>query len=413
VHPEDRSGTMSGMDGPRLHIRPSLRKILDYPKFSGRTRLLILETGYFFDRSWAHAAQSLGWECLGVPSAMTGGLGREEIRSLLSAIIEFRPDFILTSNYAGMDVEGVFARFFDDARIPYVSWFTDTPRMILYGRKMHVSPYSIAATWERAYTEHFKGLGFENIVFLPLATDPEHFSGAPAGEFARELAFVGSSMIAQSAEAVASFGDRPEVIEAVARAFEEGRVNRERFALGIEAILEGGLLETLDASERRNVELLVNYEATRRQREGMARALAPLGLEVRGDAHWRDVLDRVNGPVGYFDDLPGYYRSTAVNINTTSLQMSCAVNQRVFDCPAAGGFLLTDHQSDLAEFFDIGSEAVAYDSMEELVELTRRFMRDPAERTAIVGRAQRRILAEHTHAHRLKSLEAFLKERFR
>ena len=77
-------------------------------------------------------------------SAYQGSLTRDDIGQLFSTIGDFKPDFILASNFAGMDVDGMFSRFFEDARIPYVSWFTDTPRMILYGRKMHVSHYMVA-----------------------------------------------------------------------------------------------------------------------------------------------------------------------------------------------------------------------------------------------------------------------------
>ncbi len=403
---------MAPMEGPRLQITSGMRRFLEYPRFQGATRLLILETRYFFDQSWVRAAESLGWAVTTVHSSMTEALTREDIRQLFLALGEFRPDFILTSNYAGMDVEGIFARFFEDARIPYVSWFTDTPRMILFGRKMHVSHYSVAATWERAYTGHFEALGFDHILHMPLATDPTLFNAEPADTFDRDLAFVGSSMIEQAAEAVEKHRDLPHVLRAVAEAFEAGRVDRHRFAEGIEAIIPADILAPLDASQRRNLELLINYEATRRQRVALAQALEPLGLLVRGDAHWLEVLRNVQGNVGYFDDLAPFYRSTAVNVNTTALQMRWAVNQRVFDCPAAGGFLITDERDDLERLFDPGTEVVTYATLDELRDKVRYYLAHPAERRAVIQKARARVLAEHTHAHRLQLLETFMKERF-
>ena len=92
----------------RLTITEGMRKFLDYPRFVGRTRMLVLETEYFFDGSWIRAAQSLGWETATVPSVMTGGLTREQIADLFQTIGSFKPHFILTSNYAGMDEKGMF-----------------------------------------------------------------------------------------------------------------------------------------------------------------------------------------------------------------------------------------------------------------------------------------------------------------
>lgn len=398
------------MSGPRLQITGGMRRFLDYPKFRGGPRVLVLETGYFFDAGWKRAAAALGGEARGVKSAMVGDLTRDDVAALFTALAEFQPDFILTSNYAGMDTEGLFARFFEDARIPYVSWFTDTPRMILFGRKMHISPWSVAATWERAYIPHFKSLGFDHIHHMPLATDPALFDGDPATAHARPLAFVGNSMIEHTGEAIDRFRDKPAVLQAVIAAFDAGHVSRDTYAQGLPGMLPEALLATLDATDLRNLELLINYEATQRQRVDLARALAPLGLEVRGDPHWLQVHDKVGGNVGYFNDLAPFYRGTAVNVNSTSLQMRSAVNQRVFDCPAAGGFLITDAQGDLFEHFDPdGGEVAAYRSLDELRDLAAYYLAHPEEARAVAARARRRVLAEHTLAHRLRDLTAFLR----
>ena len=398
--------------GPRLQITEGMRRILDYPKFSGPTRLLILETNYFFEQSWRRAAQTLGWRSATVPSAMVGALTRDDIHALFITMAEFKPDFILASNYAGIDTEGMFSRFFEDARIPYVSWFTDTPRMILYDRKIHASYYAVAATWERSFTRHFEELGFQHIHYMPLATDPALFTGPPGETYERRLAFVGSSMIQQVNEAWEKLEHLPEIVRAILDAFNEGRVTRDRFAQGVGAILPPALLEERTVSERRHIELCILYEATRRQRAEMALALESLGVEIRGDPAWSQVVPRAGGPVGYFSDLAPFYRHTAVNLNTTSLQMKTAVNQRVFDCPAAGGFLITDAQSDLADLFDMESEVTAYASMGELEDKVKYYTRNPAQRIPIILRAQKRIADCHTHRHRLATLETYLRERF-
>lgn len=400
------------MTEPRLTITSGMRRFLDYPKFARPTvRVLVLEAGYFFDQGWVRAAESLGWEARTVPSVITGGLTADDVQRLFTTLGEFQPDFIIGSNYAGMDATGLFARFFEDAKIPHVSWFADTPRMILHDRVVHCSPYSVVATWERAYIPHLKKLGFEHVIYMPLATDPALFHGEPGGPVARPLAFVGTSMIEQAQEAWEKLNDLPDVVRALLEAFEAGLVTRERFAQGISAILGQDALEGRSPRELRIIELCLVYEATRRQRAEMALALEPLGLEVRGDPNWRQVLARVDGPVGYYDDLAGFYRTTAINVNNTSLQMKTTVNQRVFDCPAAGGFLITDKQTDLLELFD-KSEVVTYETLDELRDKVTYYLNKPDERSEIVRRAQRRVSSEHTLRHRLETLVAYLRERY-
>ncbi|HRI87592.1 MAG TPA: glycosyltransferase [Candidatus Hydrogenedentes bacterium] len=400
------------MSGRRLSIGENMRAMLNYPKFSGTTRMLVLETEYFFDQSWVRAASTLGWQCAAVSSAMTGGLTRDQVADLFRTVAEFKPDFIITSNYAGMDMHGLFAGFFEDAKIPYVSWFTDTPRMILFNRTVYTSNYSVAAVWERGYMPHLRSLGFEHVYFMPHATDPALFSGEPIENHIRQLAFVGDSMISHAEEAWEKLREFPDIEKAVRAAFSENRMSRSEFAHGVERIIDPIILDACEPRERRHLELCLVYEGTRRIREAMVRRLAPFGIEVHGDKHWNAVHSNTHGDIGYFDKLAAFYRETAVNINSTSVQMATALNQRVFDCPAAGGFLITDAQADLEEFFELGTETATYSSLDELQYLVVRYREDAQARRRIVESARKRILSQHTHAHRLKDLETYLKARF-
>ena len=92
--------------------------------------------------------------------------------------------------------------------------------------------------------------------------------------------------------------------------------------------------------------------------------------------------------------------------------MATTVNQRVFDCPAAGGFLLTDSQPALDELFDVERECVVYRSLDECMELLRFFRAHPAARREIAVRARTRVLGEHTYAHRVQHIAGMVKERF-
>lgn len=92
----------------------------------------------------------------------------------------------------------------------------------------------------------------------------------------------------------------------------------------------------------------------------------------------------------------------AASINVHGLQAGLAM--RTFEVPGMGGLQLVD-RPDVAEFYDLGTEALVFESLEELVELSQRALRDKpwAERIRAAGR--RRTLAEHTFAHRIEVLE--------
>jgi spore maturation protein CgeB len=81
--------------------------------------------------------------------------------------------------------------------------------------------------------------------------------------------------------------------------------------------------------------------------------------------------------------------------------MKVAVNQRVFDAPAAGGFVLTDFREQLAELFEVGEEVVCFGEPGEIPDLVRYYLKHPEVRKRMTGKARARVLAEHTYRHRV------------
>ena len=90
--------------------------------------------------------------------------------------------------------------------------------------------------------------------------------------------------------------------------------------------------------------------------------------------------------------------------------MKGAVNQRIFDVPCAGAFVLTDWREQMDELFVPGKEVIFYREPEETPELIRHYLANPAERARIAKAARLRVLAEHTYAHRLQTLIARMRE---
>lgn len=81
------------------------------------------------------------------------------------------------------------------------------------------------------------------------------------------------------------------------------------------------------------------------------------------------------------------------------------VNPRTFELAACGAFQLTDHRALLPELFTT-EEIATFRDVEELPELIRTWLAEPAARAATAQQARRRVLAEHTYRHRMASLLA-------
>jgi spore maturation protein CgeB len=106
-----------------------------------------------------------------------------------------------------------------------------------------------------------------------------------------------------------------------------------------------------------------------------------------------------------------FYNAQKFTLNVTRadmVQVGYAPSVRLFEAAACGIPLISDYWEGLETFFKIGEEILiartAEDTLQYLHELSE------AERLAIGRRAQARVLAEHTAAHRAAELEKEVRE---
>jgi spore maturation protein CgeB len=87
-----------------------------------------------------------------------------------------------------------------------------------------------------------------------------------------------------------------------------------------------------------------------------------------------------------------------------------ALNPRVFEIAAAGGFQICDPCIGLDRHFDTEDEVPVYRDLKSCRTLIEHYLKNPDERKAIAKRAQERALAEHTYAHRAQQMLDLLLE---
>ncbi|WP_428564161.1 MAG: glycosyltransferase family protein [Solidesulfovibrio sp. DCME] len=404
----------------------ALRERLAGRRFAGAPpRVLLLRRPYFLYREIEAALARLA-----VPyRAVDTGLGPTGqggvVAGILAAVADFQPDMALTVNHLGLDREGRLTGLLADIGLPLASWFVDSPRLILHDYGGVVSPLVMVFSYDADSLPELRASGFSHAAWLPLATDPDRFKpladpGAPHPWRAR-ASFVGASMVAQAAEALARLEPYPALARELPRAaaaFVASPEKSARHFLAADPGCAGPLAALPTAEARLDAELALTWEATRRYRLACVRGLAPFSPLLVGDAGWETALPGVGQAwrrlpgLDYYDELPGFYPRSAVNLNTTSLQMKGAVNQRVFDAPAAGAFVLTDAREQLAALFDPAREAAVYADPGEIPDMVRHYLARPGERARIVAAARARVLAEHTYDNRLARLLAAMKKAF-
>ncbi len=144
--------------------------------------------------------------------------------------------------------------------------------------------------------------------------------------------------------------------------------------------------------------------------------LAKLGLRIFGNDDWGALtagtpLEKCfTGKTVAHEDLPRLFRNSKINVNIHHLQSSTSLNLRVFDVPAAGGFLITDYMPGLENLFEIDREVAVYQTPEELREKVRHYLSHPEERLEMAQRARQRVLRDHTFANRWRQVRDILRK---
>ena len=415
-----------GAVAARLAGYDALRERLCRPRFTGsRPRVLLLRRPYFLYREIEAALTRLEvpFERLDTGTGERGETG--VVEALLSTVARFGPDFALTVNHLGLDREGKLAGLLADIGLPLASWFVDSPRLILHDYSGLATPLTMVFSYDADALPELGAMGYTRTAWLPLATDPELFRpgvSLPAGHpWGARVSFVGASMEVQAAEALDRLpGDTPlrRWLPEAAAAFAASPQREARRFLTDRPDLAQAYAALPGSADRLNAELALTWEATRRYRQDCVRQLLPFGPAIAGDAGWRRVLPgagkawRELGALDYYLDLPGFYPASEVNFNCTSLQMKGAVNQRVFDVPACGGFVLTDAREQLSRLFEPERETAVYAAVAEIPDRLRHYLDHPAERRRITAAARQRILARHTYAHRLETVCATMGRMF-
>jgi len=393
---------------------------LKYRKFVAPTaRVALIDFGYFLSREVKNALEGLGHETWIVPVGK-GEEGSAIVSKLIDSTLSFSPDFFLTINHLGFDEEGIVTSFFQSIEMPVASWYVDSPNLIVKAFKQNVSPYTTLFLWDKGYLQDMESMGFESVVHLPLATDERIFRPLrDKGRKARikhcDVGFVGSSMVGpvndRMSKVEANLGN---LVEKVAQTLLTSR-GRMEDCLAELPEPDQIRLARLDPAQKIDFEAAVLWKTTLLYRWSCVESLRPFAPRIHGDPGWKTLLGEDQAlfrSLDYYRELPIFYNRCKINFNATSLQMREAVNQRVFDVPACGSFLLTDRQGGLEELFDVGKEIIAFDDPEEIPDLVRFYLDSPEARNRIACKGRERVLERHTYRHRLQVILQTMRARY-
>ncbi len=168
------------------------------------------------------------------------------------------------------------------------------------------------------------------------------------------------------------------------------------------------LFAGLPRQYRHEVVLVGGHNA---RREHFVSRLLDLPLEIYGkwgrQARFNFALRKhVKAKGVWGETLLRVYNTSKIVLNITNWDPAryIALNQRAFDVPATGAFLLTDYSPELEEHYRIGEEIVCYSDVDELKDKARYFLAHDAQRTAIARKGYEKALTLPTIGDRVRKI---------
>ena len=306
--------------------------------------------------------------------------------------------------------------------IPYVCWVVDCPVMELYSHSIR-NPWNRIFLFDYAMYEEFHPQNPQGIFYLPLGADYGRLDSlladateADREKYSADVSFVGS-LYTEKCPYNRLKGD------SYLKGYLDGVIEAQLKIYGYN-FLEDCITDSILEEFKKQVPF---YQFPERAEHNDRAAMAHLylGNKVTEQERLR-LLGRVSEEFSLdlytasdFSPLPhAHYRGLArtttemprvflfskINLNFTSKPIRSGLPLRIWDILGAGGFLLTNFQSEIPEYFEVGKDLEAFASEEELVEKIRYYLAHNEEREEIARNGYQKAKEQYSLETRVRQM---------
>lgn len=264
-------------------------------------------------------------------------------------------------------------------KIIYISWVMDSPAYHLYSDAIY-SPYNRIFIFDKSLYDRMYMENPDCIFYYHLGSDTDWWDSVTIDDskYNCDVSFMGS-MYTEMCKYNA-VKDVPDYIQG----YMEGLMEAQLSVYGYNF-----LEESLDDDIAREYAKYADWDTSDDYRQNIKEVIADvyLGQKCSEIERHRIVNELYNlcdfrlytnsdishmphiknmGTIYYYDEMPLLYRQSKINLNITSKSIRTGVPLRVFDVLGCGGFLITNYQAEIPEYFEIGKDLVVYESIEDL-----------------------------------------------
>lgn len=327
-----------------------------------------------------------------------------------------------------IDFFPIIARVCNICKVRYISWSVDCPVLQYYSKTLEL-PYNRIFLFDYAMYEEFQPRNKNNIFYLPLGASISHnnqviskITDQDRKRFTSDISFIGSTYSEKC-----MYNKIEDKLSPWTKGMAEGLINAQQQIYGgfilknacsdkfIELFLkEIGFSFPNEDYVYDNASFVSQFflgeKVTEQERLRLLKFLSDrfhVDMYTMSDV---SLLPNIHnrGSAESRIEMPKIFHLSKINLNITSKTIQTGLPQRFWDVLGAGGFLVTNFQSELLEYFDLGVDLETYSSFEECEDKIRYYLKHDTEREKIAKNGYNKVCNYYTYEHRIRQMEDIL-----
>lgn len=330
-------------------------------------------------------------------------------------------DYVFSFNYFPL-----VSKVCNQLALPYISWVYDSPYVLLYSYTT-ANPCNHIFVFDSATFAEFYNAGITTVHYLPMAANPDRLTAcSPALLTSTLIPKTPVSFIGSMYTETHQFYDRMESITPYTKGYLEAIMAAQHLVYGhnfIESALPPAIISDMqnalplfpnidgvESSEYLFAQYVINRKLTGLER---IEYLTAIGTHVGLDLYTQDSSFSFkgiqnHGTIDFYEMAPAVFQASPININISLRSIINGMPLRIFDIMGAGGFLMTNFQSDFLNFFIPGEDFSYFDNTHSLLEQIEYYIKNDLERKEIAANGLKKIRESHTFLHRIEEMETYL-----
>lgn len=387
-------------------------------------KILILEWKSFGNDDIVSAFKTLGHTVKSIPFSNKALRHDEaEENKLVTEIEKFSPNFVFSFNYFP-----IISLACKKINMKYVSWIYDSPYVLLYSYTV-INPCNYIFVFDKELYNEFHNAGINTVHYMPLAANTKRLHAiSDFDTFNKtkwknksDIAFIGSLYTEKH-----QFYNRLDGITPYTRGYLEGIMAAQKKVYGynfIQELLKKDIIDDMmrvlpmqpdptgvESPEYLYAQYVINRQITATERTEL---LSAIGQRYPFDLYTPDEKLTIpgcinHGPVDYYDMAPYVYKTAKINLNISLRSIKSGIPLRAFDIIGAGGFLLTNYQTDFDDCYVAGEDYVYYESPQDMLQKIDYYLSHDKERSEIAENGFRKTEQYHTYECRVKEILEYL-----